>query len=355
LVRTKDVVMNFFKDIQKIFTELLSSYQEKIKSPFAGTFIFFFTLYNWRPIYYFINSESKTLEKIEYINKNFIWDYDVNLFTPFLYSIASLLAYTIASGITILSWQIIRDWLDTLTLKVIEKATFLTQEQERILRSDMREQINKHSEEIKNYRDTVIALERANKNILANTSEKEGTTQLDFEGLESDEQLNDEQKPLEQEDVIQNNAQKSTDLSPSISLTAKIDSPLDSEVIRFFLTTKEGHFKLSKYLAKNLNYDMDDIHDQTDLAISNFILKTLLKEHNHSHEFNLANRTPSTVIRDDKTEFKVVNDKLHNSAKRMDKVDLLKTNISRTDPDLITLSIKDRVIQDLTKLYDTEL
>ena len=56
--------MKFFKDIQTIFVELVGNFEEKAKSPFAGTFIFFFIVYNWKPFYYFFESNDKPLEKI---------------------------------------------------------------------------------------------------------------------------------------------------------------------------------------------------------------------------------------------------------------------------------------------------
>ena len=57
--------------MKDFFQSLIDSSQERIKSPFIGSYITSFLIYNWRPIFILLFSDAKMECKIEIINKNY--------------------------------------------------------------------------------------------------------------------------------------------------------------------------------------------------------------------------------------------------------------------------------------------
>lgn len=82
---TKHMIMSI-DEVRKSFSSIL---YERTTSPFYGTFIFAWALWNWRILYitFFVNQELiKPLTKIQYIENKYL-----NLFHGFLYPLASTL------------------------------------------------------------------------------------------------------------------------------------------------------------------------------------------------------------------------------------------------------------------------
>jgi hypothetical protein len=231
--------MKFFKDVQKIILDLANLAQEKSTSPLAGTFTFFFLLYNWKPLFYFFGSDDTPKIKISHIEGLYAWDYCLNLFIPLFFAILSLLAYTVISGFTILSWRVLDDGLDKLTLKILKQATFLTHEQEKTLREDMEVQAVEHRKVVDVYEQQLRSFRTMNNKLLLQNKENK------------------------LEEVID----KST---PSESLTVE-----DRE---YFVSTMEGRLKLDQYVGKVANLDIDDSNEKVALKSLNYLILAATKD-----------------------------------------------------------------------------
>jgi hypothetical protein len=230
--------MKFFKDVQKIILDLANLAQEKSTSPLAGTFTFFFLLYNWKPLFYFFGSDDTPKIKISHIEGLYAWDYELNLFIPLLYAISSLLAYTVISGFTILLWRVLDDSFDKLTLKILKKATFLTQEQEKALREDLEVQAVEHRKVVDGYQQQLLAFRKVNKNILLQNAENKL------------EEVIDESTPSE------------------------LPTALDRE---YLVSTMEGRLKLDQYVGKVANLDIDDSNEKVALKSLNYLILAATK------------------------------------------------------------------------------
>jgi hypothetical protein len=230
--------MKLFKDVQKIIQDLLNLAQEKSTSPLAGTFAFFFLLYNWKPLFYFFESDDSPKIKISQLETLYAWDYELNLFTPLVLAIISLLGYTVISGLTILVWRVLEDGLDKLTLRVLKKATFLTHKQEEVLREDMENQAVEHSRVIDDYQQKLLTFQRINKNILLQNAEHKI------------EEVSGESNPSE---------------LPSF------------KDILYFKSSSEGRLKLNQYIGKEAILDIDDPHALTELKSLNYLILSAIK------------------------------------------------------------------------------
>jgi hypothetical protein len=72
------------KKITELLEILFSTAKQRIKSPFFGSFIFSWLIFNWKPIFYFLFSDEKISMKIEKIENSFEFIQNSLLYPLFL-------------------------------------------------------------------------------------------------------------------------------------------------------------------------------------------------------------------------------------------------------------------------------
>jgi hypothetical protein len=85
------------KKITEIIETLFSTANQRIKSPFFGSFVFSWILVNWKPITYFIFSNDKVSVKIEKIEKSYEFIQNA-LFSPLLLSFIYVVCFPYVNG-----------------------------------------------------------------------------------------------------------------------------------------------------------------------------------------------------------------------------------------------------------------
>ncbi len=156
--------------MKELIKTLLTTPTERLKNPFIGTFIFALMALNWRPILYMSSSKSTILERITYIDKNFISIYN-QLWLPLLLAIFYIVALPY---LTLLFERLTRKAVidrkeNQLSLKLSDlKSNQKTAEQESILenikanyrdKADLNKQIEELNKKLKNNNITIKELE----------------------------------------------------------------------------------------------------------------------------------------------------------------------------------------------------
>ena len=164
-----DVITNIFR----AFQDLADNLKDRITSPVSGTFISIWIIWNWKVIYFFLNDDGKSRDKISHI-ETFYSDYINLVCWPFGLTIAYLILFPIFKNIGSMINIIAENCSRAIKAWVIEKATFLTSMERAAVYRDLREQNVRHSKEIADYQERLDSMNT----LLANSFSTEERSEI---------------------------------------------------------------------------------------------------------------------------------------------------------------------------------
>ena len=111
---------------------------DRITSPFAGSFFFSWFVWNWKLLYYLFLSNIGIPERFDYIDKHFI-NLQHNIVYPFLSAVFLIVVYPLVTTGALRVWLIYRKWQTDLKNR-IEGQQLITLEQSIRLRYEFQNQ-----------------------------------------------------------------------------------------------------------------------------------------------------------------------------------------------------------------------
>lgn len=158
------------------YSELLSSFfsqlRERLTSPLLGSFIFFWLVFNWKPVSVYLFSDKTVEESIQHIQLNYS-DAQINFWYPLFATLTYLVVYPVFSWASFSLWEWFEKTKGSTRAKIFN-SEYLTVDQSLALKQRY---ADKHEE--------ILKVLKLNESEIANINQKLESEQSEIKNLKS--------------------------------------------------------------------------------------------------------------------------------------------------------------------------